>query len=136
MNVQDALTKLPAMIRATENELFDRKQEIEGYRHRLKMREADVAQAIALDMLPVAEGEKPKARYPNADARDAELRRRLEHDQVAVDLRRKLIEVEGLQQRVSSTLTYYGNTLRSALAIAFSLSAAKSLLDLDFPEAP
>jgi cell fate (sporulation/competence/biofilm development) regulator YmcA (YheA/YmcA/DUF963 family) len=110
MNVQDALTKLPATIRATENELFDRKQEIEGYRHRLKMREADVALLIA------KENAETKA-YPNADARESELRRRLDTDPAAVELRRKLVEVEALQQRIGSTLTFYENTQRNARAL-------------------
>lgn len=117
MNAEDALRSLPATIRKTENDTFARKQQLEGLRLKLKLREADIGQAIA------KENAETKA-YPNADARESELRKRLEHDPEARALKKDVVEEEALIVRMASTLSYYENVQRNARVLLLARSPA------------
>lgn len=126
MNAEEALIKLPAEIRRVENETFKRKQDLEGLRLKMRLREADLAQSIAIAM----DGEKK--RYPNADSRDAALRAQLEVDNEAKAIKRQLVEEEGLISRMQSTLDYYRDTQRNARVLL--LARSPSTLVFEDPE--
>lgn len=112
---EDVLTKYPAEIRRVENEVFKRKQDLEGLRLKLRLREADLTQAIA------KENAETKA-YPNADARDSELRKRMEADGEAKAAKRNVVEEEALINRMQSTLDYYRDVQRNARVLLLARS--------------
>lgn len=122
MNLEDALQKLPATIRRTDFDLFKQTQALDGARHRLKLREGDLAAAIA------KENADTKA-YPNADARDAELRRRLAIDAEAAALKREVVEAEVMKARITATLDYYRDVQRNARAMALARSPVAAFFD-------
>lgn len=128
MNVHDALTKMPQSIRELENNVWSHKVDTEALRLRAKVIEADIeAWAAGFD-------EAGKKRFANEALRGPAIRERLREHEEHTRILDVVKEREVMQQKMESTLAYYHNVQRNARAIAFNLSAAKGLLDLDFAD--
>lgn len=129
MNTEEALLRLPAQIRQVDVDVFKRKQGLEGLRLKLRLREADIVEAIAKEMLPAAEGEKPKPRYPNADARSSALERIMQVDEEAKAAKRSIVEEEALVARMLATLDYYRDLQRNARVLVLARSPGTLVFD-------
>jgi hypothetical protein len=129
MNAEDALQKLPGQIRQLELDLFKHKRGLDGLRLRVRLREADIAEAIVKETLPAAEGEKPKLRYPNADARDVALQRAVQHDPETLAAKRSLLEEELVIARMTAVLDYHRDVQRNARVLVLARSPSTILFD-------
>lgn len=126
MKPEDALQNMPAAIRQAEADLFKQDQAVEGLRLRLKMREADLAAEIAN---AAAHGDAGKKAYPNADSREAELRRRLEKDADAIGLRREMVDGERLRAGIRAELDYRRAVQQNARVLILARSPSALVFD-------
>lgn len=124
--VQDVLLASPGVIRDATLELFKHKDRVEAAVMRARLRETDVALAVARTTV-----EGGKKAFSNESERDGETRKRLAADEAYNDARRDADEERAICQRIEAALGYHKNRFRSALAI----STSTGNLDLDFPEA-
>jgi len=126
MNAREVLLTAPDVIRKTELDLWQHKEKREQLLLKMRLREADVALAVAS-----AVDEAGKKRFTNDAQRDAETRRILATDQAFNDARREAEEEKGVVARVEAALEFHRARQRNARALALSASP----LELVFEEA-
>lgn len=126
MNARDALQKSPEIIRKTELDLWAHKEKREAALLKVKLREADVA-------LAVAEAWRNEGRKSNEAERDGETRRRLQHDAPYNDARREAEEEKAICARIEAALEFHRNRQRNARALALSASPLDLVFEGDEP---
>lgn len=126
----DALRHGPERVRAAATELLLSRRGLAALRKDLKRREASIKQAVASEVLPTLDlearpGQAPKRRFPNADARAAEVQDRLEADPEVAALLARIEEREHATALLEAELDYARDVLKGAYGVALILGGGR-----------